>query len=75
MKTPEDLEYLEECLAYWKELEKLLGWKVYAFTYKDSASYDTGGKYYSTVQLTGSQRDDIVGAIRNAKETAKNSKT
>jgi hypothetical protein len=75
MLEAENIKGLEEDLAYWNELANLLGWKVYGFTYKSSASFDTGGMYHSTVQLTGYQRDDIVRAIRNAEETAKISKT
>lgn len=69
MTTLEDLEALDEALAYWNELADLVGWKLYGFTYKNSASFDTGGLYHNTIQLTANQRDDIVRAIKNAAAT------
>jgi len=69
----EEDRQLQEELEYWQELETLLGWKLYGWTFKNSASYDTGGLYHSSVTLTGKQRDDIVRAIKNAEATAKNS--
>lgn len=46
---------------YWVELEELLGWRLIGFSYRLTATYvDKQGR---SVNLTGQQRDDIVGAI------------
>lgn len=68
MLEEENIKELQEELRYWEELGKLVGWTVYGWTFKHSGSYDTGGQYHNSLTLTGKQRDDIVGAIRNAKE-------
>jgi hypothetical protein len=46
---------------YWMVIENLLGWQLFGFTHKASASYATDK--YSNIRLTGKQRDDIVNAI------------
>jgi hypothetical protein len=67
LMNAKEVKQIEEDLAYWQELADLLGWKVYGFTFKNTASYQTGKDLWNTIQLTGGQRDDIVKAIRNGR--------
>lgn len=53
-----------EEIAYWQELARIVGWRLYGWTSKSHATYiDSKNK---TIQLTSSQRDDIVLAVRKA---------
>lgn len=56
-----DGKSIKEDLRYWSKLTELLGWKVVAFTGRETATYfDSDNK---TIQLTARQRDDIFAAI------------
>jgi hypothetical protein len=52
--------------AYWSDLGDALGWRMYGWTGRLTASYITSQN--SSVQLTASQRDDIMAAINAARE-------
>jgi hypothetical protein len=61
----EDLDKMEADLRWWQVLETYIPqWRVFGWTYRHSASIDTGGGL--TIQLRGSQRDQIVSALFRA---------
>ena len=59
----EEIDQIEADASYWRTLAILLGWTLIGFTGRDHASFATRGQ---SIQLTGSQRDDIVVAITTA---------
>ncbi len=48
---------------YWRDLEKYLPWKLHGFTYRHEAFYWDDKN--QLVQLTGSQKDAILEAIKS----------
>jgi hypothetical protein len=71
MKVLDDEDAIIADLAYWQELSKRIpGWRLMGFTYRHTASYISrdGG----VVNLTDSQRDDILDAIRCTSDDAGN---
>jgi hypothetical protein len=59
-----DIKQMEKDLAWWQVLETYIPeWRVFGWTYRRSASIDTGD---STISLTGGQRDQIVMALYKA---------
>ena len=61
----EELEQMEADLLWWKVLEAYIPeWQVFGFTYRHSASIDTGNGL--TITLRGFQRDQIVSALFRA---------
>jgi hypothetical protein len=67
-----NLERMEADLAYWRVLEEYIPqWRVFGWTYRRGASIETnydpeGARWGQTLQLTGSQRDQIVEALYRA---------
>jgi hypothetical protein len=65
----EEAEALAD-LAYWQELaDAVPGWHVMGWTRREGCTYITapgqwGPDHPDTVQLTGAQRDQLVGVIR-----------
>ena len=69
-RTQAELTEVEADLAYWQVLSELIpDWLVFGWSNRHSASYLTSGEYGDrvTLQLTGTQRDAIVKAIRTAR--------
>lgn len=66
--SKEEVEKIESDLAYWAELERAIPtWRVFGFSYRMNASIDTGS--FTVLQLTGSQRDDILNAIKGTQKS------
>jgi hypothetical protein len=68
-----EVRQIQADAAYWNELGDALGWQMYGFTAQLTASYITDS--ISSVQLTGSQRDDIMAAINAAREDERSANT
>lgn len=60
--TPEELAQIEADLAWWQEFADAIGWRLSGITLRrDALFYDSSDR---SVSVTGTQRDDIMRAIR-----------
>jgi hypothetical protein len=53
--------------AYWQKFARAMGWRVYAFTERYSASFDTVGsdpRSINPVRILGAQRDEIMKTLK-----------
>lgn len=55
------IKEIENDRDYWLELERFLPWKLFGFSYKDKASFDTNP---GTLILSASQYEQILNAIK-----------
>ena len=65
--TKARLKELDDEFFYWNELGDLLGWSIYAISNKNNASFLTNKERNILIEINGSQRDDIVNAIKKGK--------
>lgn len=61
-------QQVEEDHKYWEKLTKLTGWRVIGFSYRQTASFDTGSRapYRPGFQITGKELDDILAGVSKA---------
>lgn len=62
--TKKEIAQIQSDHEWWSEFGSLLGWKLYAWTFRRVADFADARNI--TVSITGRQREDILDAIRRA---------